>query len=155
VYFTKAVTAVANILQRLVVVSGPEEWDLTVGALFAKHVKSGVGALVQCSHPVFRSDTATSRPVRVARDVASCEHILIVCSQKGITNDTSVTIHLDTGILQEFRRGTDAATYDHKVSLNGGTIGQLHRLYIALGVSIDLLHVSISVNFDVVFLMFF
>ena len=47
---------VADELQRLVVVAGPEEGDTAVWDELAHHVEGGVGALLKCNNPVL--DTA-------------------------------------------------------------------------------------------------
>lgn len=84
------VLSVTNKMNTFIVMTGPEEWNLAVGNKFAKHVKSSMSALIERSNPVLSSDSATSRPVWIARDITGSVYVLDVCLQERIAYNASV-----------------------------------------------------------------
>jgi hypothetical protein len=77
-------------MNTFIVMTGPKEWNLAVGNKFAKHVESSMSALIERSNPVLSSDSATSRPVWIARDITGSVYVLNVCLQERIAYNASV-----------------------------------------------------------------
>lgn len=85
---------ITAILNRFVVVAGPEEGHGAVGNEFSEHVERSEGALVKCDVPVLRSSALSVHPVRVGDDVTCSEDVLIARPQEWIARDTAILLHI-------------------------------------------------------------
>jgi hypothetical protein len=54
---------VADILNRLIIMSSPEEGSVAVWNEFTKHIKSSIGTLIHSMNPMLNSDVFTRFPV--------------------------------------------------------------------------------------------
>lgn len=69
------ILSVSDVLNSFVVVSSPEERNVSERNHFSKHVKSGIGTLIHGSHIVLDSHSSTSCPVRIRSYISSCINI--------------------------------------------------------------------------------
>ena len=85
----------------LVVVSRPEEGDLSIWHKLAKHVKRGISALIERSYPMLSSNTTTCWPIGIACNITRSVHILDICLKEWVTNNTTIFGEFDSSVFEE------------------------------------------------------
>ena len=112
-------SAVATVLNTLIVIAGPEERDGSVGDELSKHVEGRKTSLVESHIPVLGPHTLTIDPVGIVHDVTSCKNIFVTRLKERIAGDTTILVHSEASVSKE-------------PSLRGHTLAENHEVNIQL-----------------------
>jgi hypothetical protein len=117
--YTVVACAVTHVLDTFVVVSGPEEWGVTIWDELAKHVESCVRTLIESVDPMLNPGLLTGLPIWERTDVTCCEDVRGRRLQEGVTDDGTLSIELDSCFfsLQELGGRSNSCSNDHHIDL--------------------------------------
>jgi len=140
-------SSIAAVLDSPVVVASPEERNRSVRHQFSKHVEGCEGALIESYIPVLSSNTLAVDPVRVWGNISSSEDIFVARLQERIAGDTSVTLHIDSDVGEEFSCWSHAFSKDNEVDVNCSAWNQLDAVDLSIWGAINWSNVFFSQNF--------
>lgn len=116
--------SISNALNCFVIVSCPEEGDLSIGNVFAKHVEGSVRTLILGNNPMLYSHSLASGPVGERNDVSCSVDVRRTGLEERITNESSKFISLDISALRDSCGRINSSTNDDHIGFDFGAVSK-------------------------------